>query len=354
LCLATTVTVIYGLAAGVLGGDLAHIALASQLQTWRWLWLSMVMSIILAPAIAVHGWRAGPLSRVATVLLLAAWLTSMDTFALLPAALACICALLHYRSKDPVTQVVTPPPWLPDPRIMEIGAMALAAATAAIALGQIYDLIHQVQILQPSHLLYDTRVHQAQVLFMSGVVPAVVLIVIAWAAETQVPNTALPIGVLGIAACLLAIPFGVKTWTQSRYPEAGHQAFESWRQTVPPDVEVLWPDPPPVEWFQLGRPSYWSLYQMAGMVFSRDVTMIATARENEVTPLLPMISTDQGAAAEGPGLGRHSPAEVCKLRDLKFFASWNDLGPTAYPAVAADPARPNRLLRLYRCGQDAH
>jgi hypothetical protein len=42
------------------------------------------------------------------------------------------------------------------------------------------------------------------------------------------------------------------------------------------------------------------------------------------------------------------------LPGLSFYASWTDLGPTPYPAVAPDRERPREMLHLYRCGQVQH
>ena len=352
LCLIAALTVLYGLAAGVLGGDLLHIAMASQLQTWRWLWLSMVLAIALSPVIAVNCWRAGPLLRAAAVLLLSAWLTSADSFSLLPAGLACICALLH-RHLSVQQHTGTASLAIPNPIFIEVGAWAVAAVGIVILLGQVHSAISQLQALNPSHLLYDTRVRQAQILTFNGIVPTLLLVLATCAVETGVPRTSLAIGLLGLIACLAMVPYGIRTWTRIRYSDERYAAFEPWRRAIPPAAEVLWPDPPPDDWFVLGRASYWSLYQMAGMVFSRDVTMIGTQRESAVTPRLHLISTEQADSAGSGQPPGHAVAEVCKLFRLEFFASWNDLGPTPYPPLAPHAEQPRRVLHLYRCGGPA-
>ena len=101
------------------------------------------------------------------------------------------------------------------------------------------------------------------------------------------------------------------------------------------------------DWFVLERPSYWSLYQMAGMVFSRADTMIGTFLESKTDPVLPTIRSDPESALkreESP----HTLRDICQLPDIHFFASWNDLGPTPYPSVAPDGPAHGRLY-LYRC-----
>jgi len=39
---------------------------------------------------------------------------------------------------------------------------------------------------------------------------------------------------------------------------------------------------------------------------------------------------------------------------VTFYASWTDLGPSPYVAVAPDLDKPDELLHLYRCGDTRH
>ncbi len=144
-----------------------------------------------------------------------------------------------------------------------------------------------------------------------------------------------------------------------RAPEDRYQAFAPWRTAIPQSAEILWPDPPLVAWFELGRASYWSLYQMAGMVFSRDVTMVSTSRESAVTPILPQLGralsgtrhrSVTAAPKDAPGL----MSGPCRVHGVTFYASWVDLGPTPYPPVAPDDENPQEMLYLYRCSNDRH
>jgi hypothetical protein len=41
---------------------------------------------------------------------------------------------------------------------------------------------------------------------------------------------------------------------------------------------------------------------------------------------------------------------ICRLHGVTFFASWANLGPTPYPAVAPDQDKPEEMLYLYHCG----
>jgi hypothetical protein len=158
---------------------------------------------------------------------------------------------------------------------------------------------------------------------------------------------------------LSVLPYGVQTWTHTRFPEDRRQAFAPWRAAIPESAEILWPDTPPTAWFELGRASYWSLYQMAGMVFSRDVSMVSTGRESIVSPILPKLGSElkndkHYGHTESSKDQRDLIADPCTLPGLSFYASWIDLGPTPYPPVAPDSEDPRQTLYLYRCNHDRH
>ena len=45
--------------------------------------------------------------------------------------------------------------------------------------------------------------------------------------------------------------------------------FAPWRALIPPGAEVFWPESAPEAWVLLQRPSYLSVVQTSGVVFSR-------------------------------------------------------------------------------------
>ena len=87
--------------------------------------------------------------------------------------------------------------------------------------------------------------------------------------------------------------------------------------------------------------------------------MVSTSRETAVTPILPLLgraltSTHHYALTASPKDQAGSRAAPCRLPGVTFYASWIDLGPTPYPAVAPDDENPHETLYLYRCGNDGH
>jgi hypothetical protein len=349
LCIAALVTVALGMVFAIVEGDWLHVIYAGQMQTWRWLWLLGVLSVLLAPAIAIDCWRShAGLGRAVVILLLSAWLTRNDTFAILPMILACIAAAMPSALREPRQE-----------QLIQAGAYILLAASLIILAGEIRNALPQLEVIRAGHRPYLVRIGEAQALAYGGLLPAFLLVLVWWSADHATGRSSVLLAALGGVLLLSVLPYSILTWTQSRYPEDRQQAFAPWRAAIPESAEVLWPDPPPVTWFELGRSSYWSLYQMAGMVFSRNVTMVSTSRESAVTPVLPQLGralsgTKHYSLTASP---KDAPASIngpCRLPGVTFYASWVELGPTPYPPVAPDDEKPHEMLYLYRCGDARH
>ena len=334
LCLATLLTVGSGVLIAVVESDWLHVILAGQVQVWRWLWLSAVVATVFLPVIAVDCWRTEGLDRSAIVLLIAAWLCSADVFWIVVALGACGLAVAARTSREPrVAQMV-----------LLVSYLLLATSLANVFIA-IHDGLHQAGAQSGSHYQQGLRI--ALVLTHAGALPALLLGLAWWLPETGTPR-ALLVAALGVAACAAVMPHALDRWTQVAYPPQRLAAFAPWRAVIPPGATVLWPEDPPLDdWFVLERPAYWSLYQMAGMVFSREDAMVGTSLESQVNPLLPSIRSGGDSM---PDQLRPSQAlqDICRLPGIGFAASWNDLGPTPYPPVTPDGSRQQRLY-LYHC-----
>jgi hypothetical protein len=343
LCIATLITMALGMVFAVVESDWLHVIYAGQMQTWRWLWLPGVLSVLLAPSIAMDCWRAGALGRTVAVLLLSAWLARGNHLALVPLVLACSGAVMPYGVRDPRQA-----------QLIQAGAYLLLAAAVVIVIGEIRDTLPQLDVIRAGHRPYVVRIGEAQALTYGGLLPAALLALVWWSGHRATRRSVVLLAGLGAVLLLSVLPYGVQTWTQSRYPQDRYQAFAPWRAAIPESAEILWPDPPPVTWFELGRASYWSLYQMAGMVFSRDVTMVSTSRETAVTPILPQLGrtlsgTTHYSLTASPPDAAALPSGPCRLPGVSFYASWVERGPTPYPPVAPDDEKPHEMLYLYRC-----
>lgn len=348
LSIAVLIAVALGMLFEVIESDLLHVVIAAQLQTWRWLWLLGVTSTLVLPVIAIDCWQSGDLGRAAAVALLGAMLIPTSEVAALPALFACLVTLGASRVRAPLL-----------PRLLLAAAACLLLLSVTVVAVDLPHLLPQLQSIRAGRRLYIVRIQEVQGLAYAGLLPAAI-IALAYAATLRATRRSAGL-LAGLAALLLlsVVPYSVEVWTHHKYSAERVQAFAPWRDAIPESAEVVWPDPPPAEWFELGRASYWSLYQMAGMVFSRDVTMVATSRETAVTPLLPALgrtlTTERHYAQAKPGPeAQPSATGLCRVHGVAFYASWVDVGPTPYPPVAPDADRPQDLLYLYRCGAYRH
>ena len=341
-CLAALLTVAIGVLFSVISGDLLHVIFAAQLQTWRWLWLTGALSALLSPAIVLQCWRSGYLGRAAALLLLTAWITEFNDFAAVPAALACACALTGLWLRDPQRT-----------RPIFIGACLVLAMGVILLLQQVTQLPSPLRALRGGSRPYLDRIAALQLLTFEGLLPAAVLAGTTYAVNRCARRTAMLIAALGASVMLSVAPYSLGLWTHAKFPHDRYAAFAPWRAAIPESAEVLWPDPPTLAWFELGRASYWSLNQMSGMVFSREVSMLGDHREAAVTPVLPTLGRTLASGLHynpvPAGAGRSMGASPCAIPDVTFYASWVDLGPSPYPPVVPERTRPGDVLRLYRC-----
>jgi len=344
LCIAALLTVALGLLFAIVESDGLKVVAAAQLQTWRWLWLLGVLATMLLPSIALDCWQSGDLGRAAALSLLGALLINTNEAAALPALLACVATLASVRIRDPLHA-----------RIFLAAAVALLALSLVVLVREIPAVLPQLQTIRNGRRPYLVRIGEAQALAYGGLLPAAALVLVCVGVQQATRRSAVLLAGLGVALLLSVLSYGVLTWSHAKYPQDRVQAFAPWRAAIPESAEVVWPDPPPAEWFELGRASYWSLYQMAGMVFSRDVTLLSTRRETSITPVLPILgrtlTTDRHYALAPQSQGAHAEnTGPCGVQDVTFYASWALLGPSPYPAVAPDPEKPGEMLYLYRCG----
>src|SRR6185437_3949912 len=89
--------------------------------------------------------------------------------------------------------------------------------------------------------------------------------------------------VVGAVLCVSVAPLAWHAWSRVTFTDSIRNDVAGWRAQIPADAQVLWPDSANAPWFALGRPSYWSLQQMAGLVFSRPLTAELERREKLLT-----------------------------------------------------------------------
>jgi hypothetical protein len=312
-------------------------------QSWRWLWLADVLAIVLTPVIARDCWRSGTAGRVALILLASAWCLRGEATALylVPVAIACAAAPVAWRNH-------------------RYARLAFFGSCALLLIAVANDLAARLAYGEPQSdgavsFLYDLRS-----LCGDGVVPAA-LLVAAWFGLRQTLSIQRNVLLIATAAALCAavVPLAWPYWTRTHYTPALAREFAPWRAEIPPHAEVLWPDTPLGAWYLLDRPSYWSVDQVAGAIFSRDKALFLRQRAASIdTALLQsrLINADVPRSRLGlinsPDTAKMNAQSVqmaCADPDLRYVVSWLRLGRSVVAPLTPDPAKPNSRLYLYRC-----
>jgi hypothetical protein len=181
--------------------------------------------------------------------------------------------------------------------------------------------------------------------------------------QTSVPKAS-ALAAAAAVACLAVAPAAVRSWTRFQYTPALRATFDQWRERLPANAEVLWPESPVGVWYLLDRPSYWSPAQMSGFVFSRPAAVELDRRVDASRDAL-LASSAYAKAARDPDFVKRirywvpdtlesmDPAGLpmlCADPDLGYFVTARRLGPIAMPPVTPDPASPNRhYYYIYDC-----
>ena len=348
LCRASLVTVVTGLALAVIGGDLLQVTLVTQLQMWRWLWLSGVLAGLLLPVTVISAWEASITGRAAAVAVAACWLAAQPIVVFSTAALICVCTAASFAGKSTTRA----------PRYFLAAACAVLALGTGYLLLDGYHLAETIKTLPSAGSHFANRVGQLRVVVADAPLCAVLLAAL-WYAVRTTPSCHRSVLAFGVTACLVMLPYAWVTWSRTDHPASSTAEFEAWRRIIPEGEEVLWPDSPPLTlWYSLQRASYFSPVQLAGMVFSRQSWEIGTARERAVLGYLPLL----GGVVSGapPGMTMTLPPRItfnliCHGRGPGFFASWRDLGPSPYPMLTRLRPMTGRpeTLRLYHCDPGA-
>lgn len=320
ICTAALITAVAGLVLTLLLSDTLHIQIATQMQMWRWAWLSNVLAVLMLPVIVAPKWAAGGAHRASCLLLAAAWICIEEPFALAVSTLATGCAWGASRVKARETQ-----------RMILLGSVGVLVITLLMFVGSVAT--------EPGAWADGSRFVIAALLVLGW-----------WAGERVNPRYAVGLVLLSAGACAAAAPSAYQTWTYTQYPANERAAFASWRARIPPQASVLWPDVPMGAWYLLGRSDYWSVNQGVGSVFNRATALEALRRERVAGPLLaPGQQADHNSHASGTALTRVGLQMSCRSSDLEYVATWIDLGPTPFPAIAPVQGHPERLMRLYSC-----
>lgn len=306
-----------------------------QGQPWRWLWVFGVVSLLSIPLVVSLLWQRDDAGRTAAVLLGASWMLLDSTGSILAVGSSALVVWAH-RFAPSARGLLRALRW------GALGLVVLWMASGAF-------VMHEWDIGLGQE---PAAIEALRTLF--GFMPITISVATCgWYAVSRLPAK---LGLPGAAACititayLMAGPAFVN-WTGNASSSDGpSMAFSEWRRIIPPGTEVLWLWNPVDSWMLLQRPSYMSLSQSAGILFSRP---LAAEIDRRVDLMHDLGDRDWlivgGRAAKPPRpLSQQALEEVCRDPQLGFVVSENSLD----GAVARlEWPRKGQYTHLYDCGR---
>jgi hypothetical protein len=172
-----------------------------------------------------------------------------------------------------------------------------------------------------------------------------------WLARMRRGRTAalILVGALAGAGCVASFPQTWKSWTTREYPPQQLARFSGFRERIPPGADVFWPESPLAVWVLLQRPSYLSVIQTSGMVFSRRSALELERRADALGGAINPGSFMSWSAGTAMRLSQQQLKQTCDTGAFEYLVTAADLGFAAIAEVPAASGSASRKIRLYRC-----
>jgi hypothetical protein len=334
LCGAAATVLALGVAVTLAGAWAFPTVLLAQGQAWRWTWLPLLLCLVTAASIVPQLWATESGQRPALLLAAAALLAGPPAGLWLSGAVLLLAALP--RS---VTSAAHRP--------LRVVAAALLVVAIILWLQRMAGLPRA--LLDASGGAGDVR-DSLRGWLEDGVLGGLA----AWTLFEALRR--MRGGGLAVAAgggvLLLGLWYAAPLWLRDYYSNEAHAAFQSWRDAIPADAEVLWGKDPVLTWSLLERRSFVSTDQTAGAVFSREATMVMRQRASEAAAIVPssMIFAGTYNAVWKPSAS--ALVEGCRAApQLDFVVTNAPLGlPESAPVVRFPSSdESGDLLHLYAC-----
>lgn len=286
-----------GVAASWIAVDLLGSATAAGLQLWRAHWPLHFVAIVLVPVATLALWRSGNASRAAAACIAAS--CCFGRAGLPAAALLAILAVVLDASRQRW------PAWMSESALRLILLAVLGTAAAGL-LSEILSRLPPVYgARRPAWTAY---VHALA--SVGGVLPLAVALWLAAYSRFAMAGA-------GVAAAALAV--SVAAWDARtpwhRFIERARAGDNPFREQLPPGAQVYWSGSFGKSWLALGRPTWISVDQGAGIVFNRETALHYAARMRAAVDL--QASIDRCALVEQPAcrIDARPARELCNRQD---------------------------------------
>jgi hypothetical protein len=256
LVLAVAAVGLAGLAASWVAADLLGNVFAAALQMWRAHWLVHAFAILLVPVAVAGLWRSGNAARAAAVCLAASCCFGR---AELPASavLAALAMVLDFSERRR-------PGWMGE----GVFRVLLLAALSAASVGLLFEVQSRLPSVYGATQAVAWKDYINTAGSVGGLLPLAVLLLLAACSRYVFVAAVAAATVLaaGIAAWDARVPW-------ARFIEQASGRANPFREAVALGAVVFWPGPHGRVWLALGAPTWFSVDQGAGVVFSRETAI---------------------------------------------------------------------------------
>ncbi len=334
LCQACLLTTVAGLLLTFIACDELHLVLVTQLQPWRWEWLGIVTAALLLPLVVHTRWQTDLIGRTTAVFLTAAWIFAANEFAVVAALASVASVALTRRLTSREARLV------------------FGAACGLLAIAIVWRIASNLEFTDSHYTDFGVPLwlRRAVSFAHDGSAPLAALLLAWWLAHVNRGGMALALlTICAAAACAALLPETWIQWTVREYPQGRVAQFTPWRERIPPGSDVFWPELPMAAWMLLDRPSYLSVIQSAGIVFSRETAFELERRAIAIATIVPPNSfLGWNGPAAGLNLSVPQLQNLCGLAAFEFLVTNADLGVAPAGFIPNNPSG-STGLRLYHC-----
>jgi hypothetical protein len=320
-----------GLVVGLIAGTIGPVGIFLQGQAWRWVWITRFTAVILLAPTLLKLWRekkCGPLCAVLTVL---GW-----TFSPVGNLACATMALMFWSARHHVTDRAA--------GYLRWTAIVLAGVVVAWVVAESWSIVSSPATVSGLEPVLVTNLRNILGL-------GVISMALAWSLVYCVDSTAsraLPaaLSLVLLICCLLLYPGAFRVYMREGSAEQIAE-FSDWRRSIAPDDTVFVVpahNSAAFAWFTLERPSYLTVDQSAGVVFSRATALEVRRRSNVLRPFMDpdwkllsrKASIHRGGEKTNEGarvFTRDSLIDICSDPKLRFVVARESLGFDPIPHV---------------------
>lgn len=325
---AASLAIMFGLGLAWLGGEIWHNVLLIQLQTWRVLWLGMVLAAICAVWLSRHFWFVQR-DWMPILGFLSAWLLRDSTGGLVALLTLAYCLL-------PAVRTGRLAKWVP---VLIVG-MFLVAVVNLVAVNW---LVSPSELMDSSNRQWQTRLSWLAL----GLGLVTLGQVLVWRSTRTFQVAAALSAFTGL---VLAIGVWDHRTIASQWTDRNPAERARLQAMIPTTAVVYWAGSLPHTWFFLQRSSYMAGSQLAGAIFHESTAIEGQRRSFALRPLgvddsLATLSRYQIAALGDLPRPTHAGlAQVCADPALDWVVLREE-----FPGAATRYAEFGVNWYLYRC-----